>query len=68
MKLSTEAKPHGIFWASVRSSDFILFFKDFIYLFLERGRETKRGGETSMCGCLSHVPFWGPDPQHRHVP
>ena len=21
-----------------------------------------------MCGCLSHAPYWGPDPQPRHVP
>ena len=35
-----------------------LFFKDFIYLFLERGeRRRKRGKETSMCGCLSHAPI-----------
>ena len=45
-----------------------VFFKDFIYLFLERGerRETER--ETSMCGCLLHTPNWGPGPQPRHVP
>ena len=28
------------------------FFKIFIYLFLQRGREGGRGRETSMCGCL----------------
>ena len=50
----------------------ISFFKQlfylFIYLFLERGegRETER--ETSMCGCLSCAPYWGPGPQPRHVP
>ena len=42
----------------------------FIYLFLERkgkgGRE--RGRETSMCGCLSCAPHWGPGRQPRHVP
>ena len=21
-----------------------------------------------MCGCLSHASYWGPGPQHRHVP
>ena len=30
------------------------------------GREKER--ETSMCGCLSCTPFWGPGPQPRHVP
>ena len=47
------------------------FLSDFIiYLFLEReeGREGERGRETSMCGCLSCTPYWGPGPQPRHVP
>ena len=40
-----------------------------MYSFLERGEgRRKRGRETSMCGCLSHAPYWGPDPQPRHVP
>ena len=43
----------------------IFFFKDFIY-FLERRGERKR--ETSMCGCLSRAPHWGPGPQPRHMP
>ena len=36
-------------------------------LFLDRGREGERGRETSMCGCLSCAPYWGPGPQPRHV-
>ena len=44
------------------------FLKDFIYLFLERGERRKRGRETSMCGFLSHAPYWGPGLQPRHVP
>ena len=44
-----------------------IFFKDFIYLFLERGREGERGRETSMCGHLSCSPYWGPGLQPRHV-
>ena len=43
------------------------FKKDFIY-FRERKRGRKRGRETSMCGCLSNAPYWGPGPQPRHVP
>ena len=39
---------------------FILFFKDFIYLFLEKGEGREKGGETSMCGCLLRTPNWGP--------
>ena len=42
----------------------VWFFKDFIYLFLERGGWR----ETSMCGCISRGPHWGPGPQPRHVP
>ena len=32
-----------------------------------KGRR-KRGRETSMGGCLSRAPYWGPGPQSRHVP
>ena len=45
-----------------------VFFKLFIYLFLETGREGERGRETSMCGCLLHTPYWGPGLQPRRVP
>ena len=47
-----------------------IFFKDFIYLFLEGERKAvrKRGRETSMCGCLLCASYWGPSPQPRHVP
>ena len=49
-------------------SSCIICFKDFIYLFLERGRQRERGREISMCDCLSRVPHWEPGPQPRHVP
>ena len=39
----------------------------FIYLFLERGEGRVRGRETSMWGCLLHVPYWGPGLQSRLV-
>ena len=42
---------------TIQLSDFN-FLKDFIYLFLERGEGKERGKETSMCGCLSHAPYW----------
>ena len=46
----------------------ILFFGRF-YLFLERGKGgRKRSRETSICGCLSCAPYWGPGLQPRHVP
>ena len=48
---------------------FVVFFFNFIYLFLERGEGgRKRGRETSMCGCLLSTPNWGPGLQPRHVP
>ena len=43
-------------------------FKDFIYLFLEKGEARKKGRETSLCGCLLNAPYWGPGWQPRHVP
>ena len=44
-----------------------LFFVFRFYLFLEREVKEK-GRETSMCGCISWAPYWGPGPQPRHVP
>ena len=37
----------------------LFFFKILFILFLERqeGKE-KRGQETSLCGCLLHIPYW----------
>ena len=49
------------------SNGIAIFKKDFIYLFLEGGREEEKRG-TSMCGCLSWAPYWGPGLQPRHVP
>ena len=45
-----------------------IFFKDFIYLILERGEGKEKGRETSMCGCLLRAPYWGPGLHPRHVP
>ena len=44
------------------------FFLNFISLFLERRKGRERGRETSVCGCLSCTPYWGPGWQPRHVP
>ena len=38
-------------------SFFLLLFKIFIYLFLERGKGSKRGREIPMCGCFSRDPM-----------
>ena len=45
----------------IKTNDlFYLFtFKDFIYLFLERGREREREGETHQCVAASHTPSTG---------
>ena len=53
---------------NVPLGDFIDFFKKALFIFRERKGGRKRGRETSMCGCLSHAPYWGPGPQPRHVP
>ena len=45
-----------------------LFFRDFIYLFLERGEGREKEREISMCGCLSCGPHSGLGLQPRHVP
>ena len=40
------------------------FFKKILFIYFQRvkgGR--KRGRETSVCGCLSSTPYWGPGPQ-----
>ena len=35
------------------------FFKDFIYLFLERGERKKKEGENHQCVVASHAPTTG---------
>ena len=45
-----------------------LFFKDFMYIFLERGAGRERGKETLMCGCLLCAHYWGPGLQPMHMP
>ena len=35
---------------------FFGFFRFYLFIFREKGREKKRGRETSMCGCLSRTP------------
>ena len=64
MQTKATSKDHHI---PIRMTSYFLFFKkDFMYLFLEKGREGER--ETLMCGCLSCAPYWGPGWQPRHVP
>ena len=46
----------------------VFFFLRFLFIFREGKGGRKRGRETSMCGCLSHAPYWGPGLQPRHVP
>ena len=38
---------------------FLIFLKDFIYLFLERGKEGVREGEKHQCVVASGVPLLG---------
>ena len=39
-----------------------------MFLFFFRERKGKGGKKKSICGCLSHAPYWGPGPQARHAP
>ena len=39
-----------------------------LFIFLERGEGRERGRETSMCGCLSLAPNWGPGPNPGMCP
>ena len=48
--------------------NFLFFNILFIYCFREGKGGRKRGRETSMCGCFSRTPHWGPGLQPRHVP
>ena len=54
-------------WPSLSSFPYYFFFK-ILCIYFQRKGERKRGTETSMCGCLSRTPYWGPGPQPRHVP
>ena len=50
------------------SFSFVFFLRFYLFIFRERGREREREGEKqSMCGFLSHTPYWGPGQQPRHV-
>ena len=53
------------FHLSIEYSLFILFY---LFIFREGKGRRKRGREMSMCGCLSHAPYWGPGPKPRRVP
>ena len=46
------------------------FFKFYLFIFRELGREGEKEGEKQPCAidCPSHTPKWGPGPQPRHVP
>ena len=45
-----------------------LFFFKVLFIFREEKGGRKRERQTSMCGCLSCAPIWGPGQQPRHVP
>ena len=61
-----------LFWQGIRQYHLIIlysFFKDFIYLFLERGKWREKERERNINVWLPLArPYWGPDPQPRHVP
>ena len=45
----------------------LFFLRFYLFIFRERGRGEKER-ETSVYGCLSCGPHWGPGLQPRHVP
>ena len=53
---------------SSQSIFFVLFLFKRFYLLVFREKGMERGRETSVCGCLSHIPHWGHSPQPRRVP
>ena len=49
-----------IFYIEMIVDLYSFFSKDFIYLFLDRGKGVRKGGtEASMCGCLLLTPLLG---------
>ena len=62
--LHHDADDNGLF--SLKSVLFLKKKKLHLFIFRQRGRE--EGKETSVCGCLSGTPYWGPDPQPSHEP
>ena len=42
----------------------IVFLRFYLFI-LDRGEWGKKDRETSMCGCLLHAPYWGPDLAHN---
>ena len=64
-----------IFWFIIKKWLFVpifyilLFFKDFVYLFFERGEGREEERERNINVWLPLVrPYQGPGPQSRHVP
>ena len=59
----------GMKWDDVYQN-FFLIFKKILFIYFEgkgkRGRKRER--ETSLCGCLSYTPYWGPGPQPSMCP
>ena len=47
---------------------YFIFLRFYLFIFREGKEGRKRGRQTSMCGCLSSTPYWGPGRQPRHVP
>ena len=44
------------------------FLGCYLFIFRGKGGRTREREKTSMCGCLSYTPIWGPGLQPRRVP
>ena len=67
-KTDKEKKSEDINYQYQEWNRISFFFKDFIYLLLERGEGGRKRGRETSNGCFSHALIGGPGPQPRHVP
>ena len=56
------------FFGNNNSHSFFFSSRFYLFTFIEGKEGRQRGRETSMCGCLSCAPNWGPAPQPMHAP
>ena len=69
VKEKKNSELNRIFYGGKFEFIFILFsLRLYLFISRQRGREGEKGREPSMCGCLSHIPYWGPGRQPRQVP
>ena len=58
--------PLCLFFFFLTFSFFCLTF--YLFIFWEEEGRRKKGRDTSICGCLLHTPYWGPDWASNRLP